>query len=300
MPLQAFIDDSGSDGSSGPLFVLAGFVSSTEGWAEFSNAWRPLVREPPITEPFKMKDAMALAGAFDRRNGWTEALRDVRVARLADIVCDHALVRVSTSIRHDEFNQYIKSLPTPLRTLTSDSPYVLLAQSLMTYVAEMSPIVGLTEPCDFVFDEQCGFSDELLRLWPSYKQIAQQTSKTDMPSFLGSPPIFRDDATFLPLQAADMYAWSLRRDYADNQVLYMPPRPALKRLSSIPIILRNWGTDDLRDMRAQLQAVAAQLQAANPEVAFVNSAENRREAKKQRRQAKKAQQADDPSSGQPS
>jgi hypothetical protein len=41
--LQAYIDDSGNDGKS-PVFVLAGYVSTTEKWETFSDEWDAVLR----------------------------------------------------------------------------------------------------------------------------------------------------------------------------------------------------------------------------------------------------------------
>jgi hypothetical protein len=42
------------------------------------------------------------------------------------------------------------------------------------------------------------------------KQNIDGANAANVNAYLGSPPIFRDDVTFRPLQAADMLAWLVR------------------------------------------------------------------------------------------
>jgi len=59
-----------------------------------------------------------------------------------------------------------------------------------------------TGQVDFIFDDQAE-KTPLLAAWTLLKVAA----KPDIRKFLGETPIFRDDEKFLPLQAADLYAW---------------------------------------------------------------------------------------------
>jgi hypothetical protein len=49
-----------------------------------------------------------------------------------------------------------------------------------------------------------------------------------------------NEKEFLPLQAADMYAWSYRHNWILNKVIYMPPPRVLKKLASISAVERNY------------------------------------------------------------
>ncbi len=63
-------------------------------------------------------------------------------------------------------------------------------------------------PIDFVFDDQGGLGDEAAFF---YRYLKQQ-HEPELECVLGSTPIFRDDKKVLPLQAADMMAWQVRRE----------------------------------------------------------------------------------------
>ena len=53
--LQAYIDDSGNGDP--PVYVLAGFVASSDEWEIFTDEWQALLDAPPRLEYFKMKEA---------------------------------------------------------------------------------------------------------------------------------------------------------------------------------------------------------------------------------------------------
>ena len=61
--------------------------------------------------------------------------------------------------------------------------------------------------------------------------------------YIGSPPIFRDDKEFRPLQAADLYAGALRRHAYENQNLYMPMRWELREFQDMQHIEREISGD---------------------------------------------------------
>jgi hypothetical protein len=62
------------------------------------------------------------------------------------------------------------------------------------------------ERVDFVFDAQPDQMAKVLGAWSHFKEVAPEQVKP----FLVNPPIFRNDMTTLPLQAADLHAWQLR------------------------------------------------------------------------------------------
>jgi hypothetical protein len=67
--------------------------------------------------------------------------------------------------------------------------------------------LGLSGPCDYFFDEQEVFSDDFSQWWPSFKALLNTAGRSDLKEYIGSaPPTYRNEKTFLPLQAADFYA----------------------------------------------------------------------------------------------
>jgi hypothetical protein len=293
MVFQAFIDDSGSEPQS-PVFILGGFVADHAQWAAFSGEWQAALDEAPRLDYFKMSEAANLGahGQFARRLGWDEKKRDDRVAAFARIIAKHTRLRVSASIRHQDWAQ-IASLPAVERRLAIDTPYVMLAHRLILAVAVIGDRLGVSEPCDYIFDQQEGFSDELLKNWPDFKQNLEQSARSDLAKFVGSPPIFSDEKSFLPLQAADLYAWQIRRYYVnnhgvENQTIFIPPSLTLRMIEHIPAIDREYSTAELVRLREHLVELGEIFSRENPTVHLHAAAADRKQAKRDRSRARRA------------
>jgi hypothetical protein len=219
---QAIIDDSGSEPQS-RVFVLGGFAASAADWARFAIEWQAVLDLPPKLDYFKMAEAANFRGQFSAKHGWTEAKRDKRLRECSQVILNHARIRIQTGTRNDHFEKYIKSLPVPERKLSIDTPYVLLFSQVILAMATFGDQLGIKEPCDFIFDEQKGFSKEALESWITIKTLLAASKRSDLGKFIGSPPIFRDDKHFLPLQAADFYAWHMRQHWSRNQISLFRP-----------------------------------------------------------------------------
>lgn len=222
MVLQAFIDDCGSEPQSS-VFALEGFVASHEAWAKFSDERDAALREPPSLAYFKMSEAANFHGQFAKKRGWTEQKRNDRLIGLASIIRKHALARVAESMPQDGYLKHIASLPASARSLSTDTPYPMLVLQTVLAVAVGGLRHGINEPCDFIFDEQVGFSDEIMRRWPQINDFVNNT-KNGLAEMVGSRPIFRDELSFKPLQAADLYAWQIQNHLVLNRgKIFVPP-----------------------------------------------------------------------------
>jgi hypothetical protein len=225
MKLQAFIDDSGSEPQS-PVFLLAGHIAPMENWKRFSNEWQACLAKAPGARYYKSSEAMHLQGEFGLHKGWSSDLRDERVIELSKIIAEHCPVAVSAVIRHQDFGDTIKLLPKfqGRRTLGNDHPYLFLWYHLISELWMHSPQLGLDGPCEFIFDRQLGFEKEALAFWLILEAEMRKPPLPPWHDWIGSPPTFRDDQTFYPLQAADMHAWANRRALChDPDDLKMPP-----------------------------------------------------------------------------
>lgn len=123
---------------------------------------------------------------------------------------------------------------------------------LIAEVANHQERTGVREKVDFVFDDQ-GVIGETAVFWHS-KLIAA------MPPFaryiISSTPIFRHDTEVLPLKAADMLAWQMRRYVEDKEINSVTEiRPALAALLELPHIPANIDADKLREIVREVNYV---------------------------------------------
>lgn len=198
--LQAYVDDSISPSGDRRLY-LAAYVHHAEAWAEFSDAWDAALRAEPAVESFHMVEAQNRRGAF---KGWSEAARNKKVRDLAAVIYAFGPWGVHASVSVASFNRLVKPfVPHPLGT-----PYHPLFFAVIFGVARIHDMLGLTVPCDFIFDEHDGLPRKVLPFWDLMAEPLAASTKR----LIGGQPIFRDDTKVLPLQAADMLVWHLRRE----------------------------------------------------------------------------------------
>jgi hypothetical protein len=282
---QAAVDDSGSEPQS-QFFVLGGFIASADNWAAFSDEWQAALDQKPRLAYFKMKEAARLKDQFDKKRGWTEELRDERIATLCHIIKSRVSIRIHAKIEHAHFNKHIRSLPIPNRMLFSDSPYSLLFQQLILAVAVRGDLYGLTTPCDFIFDEQEGFSAEVQAQWSTFKETLRENSRSDLPTLVGDMPIFRDEKCFLPLQAADLYAWQVRNYFTQNRKIIVPVNRVLRQFVGIPMIERPYEEDEIIRLREHLLAIGQHYKVANPGQKLLAYASDKRERRRARKSSR--------------
>ena len=206
MPAQLFVDDSGGKGHS-KNFVLAGLVSDSARWYEFCQEWRECLAEEPSIPIFKMREAATLTGAFGR---FSPQARDLRIKKLAQIINRHVEFAIWTVIDLDSHEKTWSKLPKP-----NSEPYFW---SLHTIV--LGTCFDLWETCNWRekfeanFDEQLIFGERARRWYPLISELVlhqHPEESTILPPHL----TFCKDDDFPQIQAADLWAWCIRRN-TDN------------------------------------------------------------------------------------
>jgi hypothetical protein len=204
MILHGFVDDSGSgEGRDrGNIFVLAGFVAGPKQWEQFSRKWQGICDREPKTPDFKMQTAIRLF----REDGspiWTQAQRDARIRQLVRLTRRKVLYRVESVLAWPNYDRIVKG-KIPAKT---DSPYFLCFYNIILSFASFMDKANVTGKVDWVFDDQGRIGREASK-W--YDFIAASLPSQTR-SRMGNRPIFRHDTSVLPLKAADLYAWQIRR-----------------------------------------------------------------------------------------
>jgi hypothetical protein len=284
---QACIDDSGNEPTK-PHFILAGFVAPAANWVALASEWQAALDTPPKLDYFKMNEAARLKGQFDPQNGWDEAKRDDRLISFTRIIRKYVGIRIHAKICHADFDAHIKSIPVPKRMLFTDSPYTLLFQQIILAMAVRGDLYGVIGPCDFIFDQQVGFSEEITDQWSQFKDTVKRSSRSDLPALVGNLPEFKDEKSYLPLQAADLYAWQMRNYFALNKTpkIIVPANKVLGQLVQIPEIERSYEKDEVLRLREHLLQVGKRYAEANPDVPLHNIAKTSAERKRMRRRTR--------------
>lgn len=235
--LQCFIDDSGNSPDGG-LFVLAGYIMNEKRWEDFTERWyAQLQRDFPI-DYCRMSDAESGEGPFA---GMDRIHRNRKVKDLALVIHECNPVPFVCQMEWKDWIEIAEgNLPPGF-----DVPYAVLFYQMMKSVADFqvkSDELGSFGylPVDFIFDEQGAAESKCLKWYHPLKDKVAEPHKTMM----SNTPQFKDDRQVMPLQAADMLAWHLRREYQfpDEE------RPTAGLLNPEGMLVRVIGRNSLEEL----------------------------------------------------
>jgi hypothetical protein len=207
MNLQAVIDDSSDPGG---IYVLGGYIASAEAWAEFSREWEELLPLASVSRSGVRRFKMAQMAASEGRMAHIPAFYRV--------IERHVLASVSAKINVADLRRVQARILVPgldIEWGTYKNPYFVTFRCLMDmfhiHRPKMSELLPADQKIDFYFDNQ---SDKkaIVEMWDNY--IIERPD--EVRKFYGAAPSFRDDEEFLPLQAADFWAWWVRKWYHDD------------------------------------------------------------------------------------
>jgi|SRR6185369_2797141 len=195
---QAHVDGSGTGDPR--LFVLAGVIAPVENWIAFTKDWQELLDMKPQLEYFKQSE-MVKSPVRLERSGWFER-----------VMSRHATGFISCSLRVDDLVKVIRQVQWPpgvshRNPEILENPYYFAFKAIITKLAaHQRDQLGLFEPIDFIFDDETEKSETLA----GWERIKLNVSP-DVRKLMGETPIYRDDKKLLPLQAADMFAYWVRK-----------------------------------------------------------------------------------------
>jgi hypothetical protein len=131
-----------------------------------------------------------------------------------------------------------------------------------------------------------------MRGWPQFKSLIENQTRSDVKRIVGSPPIFRNEMEFLPLQAADLYAWQVRNHYVENhrvenQTIEIPPNRVLRSLGTMPSIFRHYDEPEFQRLQAHLLRIGEQFAQDHPDVPLIPIGDDKTERKRARRRGRK-------------
>jgi len=214
--LQAYIDDSASDVGDKRLF-MAGYLSSADRWMQFADAWDKELRAAPSIDYLKMSEAQSLRGQF---GGWTDTDRDQKLVKFAHIIEQLRPFSFEVSISRKEYYEQVR----PVAPRGIGNPHFVCVFMAVATLARYVAQEGGKAPIDFIFDEQSGVNTNIALF---FDYMAKSLPK-EARRVINGTPIFRDDKDLLPLQAADMLAWHVRRE--DESGLGQGSLPMASRL----------------------------------------------------------------------
>jgi hypothetical protein len=192
--LQAYIDASAKGDPR--LLVLAGFIACAEVWAQFSIEWKKRLDQANL-DHFKMYE---MQGRPEIVGYFCKTLEEFDIDAF-----------ISCVIRTDEMREVIRSTNWPRQLIVDknfENSYFFGFKAITNILAQKQHELGLYEPVDLIFDED----GEASRLkvedaWTLLKVAAPP----EVRKLMGDEPSWRNDKKVPPLQAADLFAWWVRK-----------------------------------------------------------------------------------------
>jgi hypothetical protein len=211
--LQAYFDDSRLEPSNLTFgaYVVSGYLADATKWAAFSDAWQRVLdiaspRGLPKLNYLKTTQAFRNRDRASQFYDWTDAERNERLLLFAKTVNQYALISVQTIIPVEIYKRV-------LGPITKQSAYWLAFHSLIAELAEFLIARNIDDKVEIYFDRQGDESEDRIR--ESYREVAKQVPAASAAKIAGTPD-FRDDKDVLPLQAADLIAWHVRRNIMET------------------------------------------------------------------------------------
>jgi hypothetical protein len=205
--LRAFTDDSAAQTGDRRLF-MAGYLNRADVWARFSEAFDEERRASPAIEYLKMSEANSLQGQFE---GWSNTQRDEKIAALARVIRHFKPFSFQFSVDRGQYDRLVR----PNSPYGFSDPHFVACFGVMSGLTRFAADQGIKTPIEFIFDQQDGTDDNVDLFFENLLAALPRASRR----LISGKPLFRDDKEMLPLQAADMLAWHVRREHELGQSL---------------------------------------------------------------------------------
>jgi hypothetical protein len=213
--LQAYIDESIKDGN----FVLAGHVASSEAWDALAKDWKALLPTHGVR---------GKKGKYHFKMSAMTQFRETRknVPAFFEIIQKHVLYSVSCHVNENALKRAMARVWVENLDIDWDrfnNPYFFAFRGLLdTFHANkhlLDEYLSENPKVDFIFDDRHE-RKVIEAMWDEY--ILGRPMETR--SLYGGRPVFHNDDEFPQLQAADFWAWWIRKWIEDDVIDHMLER----------------------------------------------------------------------------
>jgi hypothetical protein len=236
--LQAFIDESYEPNG---RFVLAGYISDSKSWAEFSIEWQALLKPYGV-----LNEHQEYHFKYSEMASTPE--RAARIPAFEAVARKHALLAVSCTLNIPDLRSAIDRISAPGVVMDFGplkNPYRVGFRALMdkfhNHRKAFAEILNPDEPVHFVFDEQLGAQAGIIAEWSEYLS----SRSAEVRKVYGSTPLFRRDRDVLPLQAADLWAGKVREELAKGEAASLFVAERENSRHQFPCLHMDWDEEAL-------------------------------------------------------
>lgn len=211
MALVVFADETGTHDPAGTqpgseVACVAGYLSWIDDWIKFCDLWKKTLEEYKV-EVFHMSD-------FARDDGndpstpyyqWNQERKDEFIHKLIAIARDNTLAGIGGLLTVKDYNEIV---PQWLKDIIKHPYYfcfqLFFQETLKTLKDRFEIPFPSEEKVLFFFDKQQEFNEYAIKVAKNIQKLH------DVDDRIGGIS-FEDKATYLPLQAADLLAYRIRK-----------------------------------------------------------------------------------------
>jgi hypothetical protein len=226
--LTAYLDETGHSRDEKQKFVgIAGLIAPASEWIVFEEKWKAALALPHFNLPhFHMTDYVSKKKVY---KDWNEKKRKKVFGKLMNIIESIYPLPFGAIVPMDIFRRFTKEQQSYF-----DDPYHLCFQSVIpacTVFIERMKNVAAEEKVALIFSNQVEFKHRAL-------QIYEQVAETQYYMRRTTPPNFRAMRDFAPLQAADIIAYEMYKEF--DRRLYRPTEKPRHGFDRIELMSKRW------------------------------------------------------------
>lgn len=261
--LTAYMDETGHSKDERQRFNgMGGLFGPTEKWIEFETKWKAVLAHKEFRLPyFHMKEFEARHPKTGERVGFykgrDEHKRRRLFSKLMRLIQNTHSMPVGAVVNMDDYREAC-----PAWEEFIDDPYLFTYQSVIAHTTTFIEVRRLPPDVKvaFIFSNQMEFRHRALKLYEIIFGGGRFTKRS------AYEPDFRDMRTIVPLQAADIVAYEMYKEF--DRRLYRPTDPVrwgyveiekMSRLHQFAYTGRFYTRQDLLDHAAEARAEAARL-----------------------------------------
>jgi hypothetical protein len=210
--IQLFLDESGyGQTADDQAFIFAGFFGSVRQWEHFVHKWEPLLNEHPVLSAKGFKNSLRRRRPHYRR-----------ILKFVQIIKECKVFRISVIIPRKAYeNAVLAELPKweshgldvgAINLIRNEYyfGFFSIVEALLIPMVEL-PIDKMTK-LEVIYDLNIHERQKLITGYEEFVKVLPE----DAARLHGEPRGERDE-DFTPLQAADLYALHLHRDFIEKQ-----------------------------------------------------------------------------------
>ncbi len=200
--VTVFFDDSGTHPESS-IAVAACYASTVEQWLEFERNWNDTKRNAHFTA-FHMVDFAAGHGEFA---GWSDTKKRNVLSRLCGIINTRVKVGYAVAVQKRIYDAVI---PDPFRAFCGQYHYTFAVRQCATRIGEWRRKHHKSASMKYVFDRMGsnqGKGEIMTVMDIAISNSEKEAKATGISPLTGYS--FESKTSILPLQAADILAWTI-------------------------------------------------------------------------------------------